>query len=277
MTGMLEVNGLTTGYNGKTVLHEVTLRVPEGTLLALIGPNGSGKTTFIRAVSGVLPVNAGSVRVRGEDIGRMNPQQRARSIAVVPQARTIPPAFTTEEVVALGRTTYLNWLGRLSENDQHVIDEALKKTDLLDLRSRNIQELSGGELQRVLLARALAQGSPLLLMDEPTTHLDLQYQVNLMERVTRLAHPAPEEIAQGVQPRTVVISIHDLNLVPRYADVVGLLVGGRLAALGTPAEVLDKDLLSRAYRLPLEILHEQGLTLVVPAVFPPESKNPRYK
>jgi iron complex transport system ATP-binding protein len=263
---MLDVNALTTGYNGKTVLHEVTLHVREGTVLALIGPNGSGKTTFIRAVSGVLPIREGSVKVRGEEIARMNPQQRARSIAVVPQARTIPPAFTAEEVVSLGRTPYLNWLGRLSDHDQNAIDEALRKTDLLELRSRNIQSLSGGELQRVLLARAMAQGSPLLLMDEPTTHLDLQYQVNLMERVSQLAHPTPADIAEGVLPRTVVISIHDLNLVSRYADVVGLLVGGRLAALGTPAEVLNGDLLSQAYRLPLKIIHENGIPLVVPDI-----------
>ena len=266
---MLEVNAISAGYNHKSILENISLQLAEGSVLALIGPNGSGKTTFIRAISSVLPLRSGSVKVAGQDINSISPQQRARIIAVVPQARSFPAAFSAEEVVALGRTPYLNWLGKVTGKDMVIIEEALEKMDLLALRSRAVSELSGGEQQRLFLARALAQGSPLLLMDEPTTHLDLQYQVSLMQRIHQLAHPSKEELENGMQPKTVVIAIHDLNLISRYADQVGLLVGGRLAALGKPEEVINADLLSSAYNLPLEVIHERGFTLVMPS-HPPD-------
>ena len=265
---MLEVNSISAGYNSHPILRDVSFRLAEGSVLALIGPNGSGKTTLIRAVCGVLPLQSGDVKLYGTDVSRMHPQQRARLISVVPQARSIPAAFTTEEVVAMGRTPHLNWLGRISSVDQQIIDEALEKMDLLDLRGRTVDQLSGGEQQRLLLARSLAQESPLLLMDEPTTHLDLQYQVNLMQRVYRLAHPRKDELAAGTQPRTVMITLHDLNLISRYADLVGLLIGGRLAALGKPEEVLRSEILSQAYHLPLRVLKEGGFTLVTPSEMP---------
>ncbi|MBP8997985.1 MAG: ABC transporter ATP-binding protein [Anaerolineaceae bacterium] len=263
---MLDVNGIYVGYNDSPILKEVSLHIEEGTVLALIGPNGSGKTTFIRAVSGILPLMKGSITIDGIDLSRLNSNQRARKISVVPQARSIPAAFTAEEVVAMGRTPYLNWLGKISDYDQQIIDEALEKMDLLPLRDRTVNELSGGEQQRLFLARSLAQQSPLLLMDEPTTHLDLQYQVNLMQRIYQLAHPGEEERSAGVRPRTVVITMHDLNLISRYADLVGLMVHGKLEAVGKAEEVLRSDLLSRAYQLPLEVIREKGFTLVTPGI-----------
>lgn len=271
MREMLEVIAISASYNHKPIIEDISLRLDKGSVLALIGPNGSGKTTFIRAISGVLPLRKGTVKVDGQDINNMSPQQRARKIAVVPQARSFPAAFTAEEVVALGRTPHLNWLGKVTERDMVIIEEALEKMDLTALRSRAVSELSGGEQQRLFLARSLAQGSPLLLMDEPTTHLDLQYQLSLMERIYQLAHPSEDELAKGAQPRTVVIAIHDLNLISRYADQVGLLVGGRLITLGKPQVVLTPELLSSAYNLPLQVIHERGFTLVMPSN-PPEGR-----
>ncbi len=262
---MLAIHRISASYNHKPIIEEISLNLAEGNVLALIGPNGSGKTTFIRAVSGVLPLSSGSVKVNGTDIKHMSAQQRARMIAVVPQSRSFPPAFTTQEVVALGRTPYLNWLGKITEKDQAVIDRALEKMDLLELRHRSVGELSGGEQQRLYLARLLAQESAFLLMDEPATHLDLQYQVNLMQRIYQLAHPSEEDLKSGMKPRTVIITLHDLNLISRFADQVGLLVGGKLAALGTPDEILNAELLSRAYNLPLKVIHQQGQLLVIPA------------
>jgi iron complex transport system ATP-binding protein len=262
---MLEVNSVTAGYGAKIVLQDLTFQISEGTVLALIGPNGSGKTTFIRAASGVLPLQAGRILVGAQDVHKMGSQQRARMIAVVPQARSIPPAFNVEEVVALGRTPYLNWLGKLSTRDQQVIDQVLEQTDLARFKNSNVAELSGGEQQRLFLARALAQEAPLLLMDEPTMHLDLQHQVNLMQRIYRLAHPSVEDLSSGVRPRTVVVAIHDLNLISRYADLVGLLVGGRLIELGKPQDVLRPDLLSQAYNLPLNVVRDsRGHIMVAP-------------
>lgn len=263
---MLDVKEITAGYGEKLVLKDLSFRIPEGTVLALIGPNGSGKTTFIRAASGIIPLLKGSIMVDGQDLHKMNSQEIARAIAVVPQARSIPPAFSVEEVVALGRTPYLNWLGKLSDGDQAIVDQVLEQTDLTTMRDRNVVELSGGEQQRLFLARALAQEAPLLLLDEPTTHLDLQYQVNLMQRVHRLAHPLPTEQAAGMKARTVVVTIHDLNLLSRYTDLVALLVDGRLVEMGSPAEVLRPDLLSRTYHLPLDVIKDSsGYSLVTPA------------
>jgi iron complex transport system ATP-binding protein len=260
---MFEVSKLKAGYGNKIVLDDISFCLEQGLVLALIGPNGSGKTTFVRAASGVLPILKGGVSIDGQDIASLSMQQRARKIAVVPQARSLPPAFTTREMVALGRTPYLNWLGKLSVQDEEIVERALQQTDLLDLAERKVDELSGGEQQRLFLARALAQESTLLLMDEPTTHLDLKYQVNLMQRIRKLAHPGAEENRSGAIPRTVIVAVHDLNLVSAYADLVALLVEGRLVCLDVPSKVLTEERLSAAYGLPVSVLHDEGTGRVV--------------
>jgi iron complex transport system ATP-binding protein len=244
---MLKVDQIQVGYNYKLVLRGVSFELKPGELLAVIGPNGSGKSTLVRAVSGVLPLLGGSVRVDGRDISQIHDQERARLIAVVPQARNLPAAFTARELVALGRTPYLNWLGQLSQNDTELIDEAMRQTDTVEFSDRLINELSGGEQQRLLLARALVQQTPLLLLDEPTTHLDLQFQYGLMQRIHKLAHPqAPAEPA-----RAVLVALHDLNLALEYADKVALLVKGQITHFGSPTEVLTPDILSAVYNVPL--------------------------
>jgi len=248
---MLTIENLSAGYKDHEVLHEVSLEVPQGTVIALIGPNGSGKTTLIRAISGILHPSRGSIRYEGQDLTKMNVQERSKRIAVVPQIRSLPPAFTIYEVVALGRTPHLNWFGQTSANDDHIIRQSMAQVNLLELAERNITDLSGGEQQRVLLARALAQQTPVLLMDEPTAHLDLQYQVSFLENAHHLAHPSNEEIEMGIKPRAVLVAIHDLNLLARFADMVALMVDGRLVKLGSPTEVLQADILSEAYHLPL--------------------------
>ncbi len=250
---MLRLESLSVAYGEKVVLRNVELNLEEGCVLALIGPNGAGKSTLIRAVSGLIPHQHGRIFVAGEDMERLSLIERSRRMAVVPQARNLPGTFTGWDTVSLGRTPYLNWLGQLSEQDEAIIADAMAQTDTRHLAERLVGECSGGEAQRLLLARALTQEAPLLLMDEPTTHLDLQYQFNLMELVRRLAHPDSPEIP----PRAVLIAIHDLNLVARFADRVALLVKGQLMALGTPDEVLQPDLLSQAYRIPIEVFQHQ--------------------
>jgi iron complex transport system ATP-binding protein len=251
---MLTIENLCTGYNGKPILHGISLEIPQGAVVALIGPNGSGKTTLIRTISGILAPESGKVFYNGQDLAKKSVQERSRLISVVPQFRTLPPAFTVYEVVALGRTPYLNWFGITSGVDHQIVNDAMAQTGLAELADRNIAELSGGEQQRVLLARALAQQTPVLLMDEPTAHLDMQYQVSFMENVHRLAHPSQQELEAGFEKRAVLVAIHDLNLLPRYADRVALMVKGRLVALGTPTEVLIPEILSEAYQLPLTTL-----------------------
>ena len=225
---MLKIEGLSVFYGQRRVLQAVSLDVQSGQVLALIGPNGAGKSTLVRAVSGVIPVQAGRVSAYGDDLLSLPAMRHARYLAVVPQAVSMPPAFTVWETVLLGRTPYLNFLGQISEKDGQIARLALQKVDALDLAERRVGELSGGEQQRVLLARALAQSTPILLLDEPTVHLDLQHQVSLMETVRTLAHT--DHLA-------VLVALHDLNLAARYADRVALMVAGEVKAAGTPRQV----------------------------------------
>jgi len=242
---MLKIEGLSVSYGLRRVLHSVSLDVQAGEVLALIGPNGAGKSTLVRAASGVIPVQAGKVHANGDDLLGLPVMRRARYLAVVPQAVSMPPAFTAWETVLLGRTPYLNFLGQVSKKDEEIARLVLQKVDALDLAERRVGELSGGECQRILLARALAQSTPILLLDEPTVHLDLQHQENLMEIVRTLAHA--DHLA-------VLIALHDLNLAARYADRVALLVAGEVKAAGTAREVLTPEIISAAYHLPVHVI-----------------------
>jgi ABC-type cobalamin/Fe3+-siderophores transport system ATPase subunit len=241
---MLEIHDLSVLYGARRVLKHVSLDLQPGQILAVIGPNGAGKTTLIRAISGITPLETGEIRVKGRSLIQISANERARFIAVVPQARNLPPAFTAWETVLLGRTPHLNWLGQVSASDEAITRQAMQRTQTLDLASRPVGELSGGEQQRLLLARALTQAAPILLLDEPTSHLDLQYQLTLLEQVRLLARQ------DGL---AVLVVLHDLNLAAHYADRAALLVGGELRAFGPTAEVLTPELLSPVYHVPLEI------------------------
>jgi iron complex transport system ATP-binding protein len=245
----LRIEGLSVSYGSRRVLQDVSLEVNSGELLALIGPNGAGKSTLVRAASGIIPVDAGILRTNGHDLLSLPLMARARHLAVVPQAVTLPPAFSAWETVLLGRTPYLNFLGQVSAGDERIARLALERVDALDLADRRVGELSGGEAQRVLLARALAQS---------TAHLDLQHQVALMELARSLAHQ------DGL---TVLVALHDLNLAARYADRLALLVSGRIMALGTASQVLTPETIAAAYGLQVEVLPhplEPDVPLVLP-------------
>jgi len=259
---MLEINLLSVTYrqtdpSGVLALDQVSLSVQPGEILVVIGPNGAGKSTLIRAVSGALPYLSGSVSVNGKDLAHLSSIQRARQLAVVPQARNMPAAFTVFQSVLMGRTPYLGWLGQTNSQDHRVTRHSLEQTLTLELAERRVGELSGGEQQRVLLARALAQDTPVLLLDEPTTHLDLQHQSSLLNLVRQLADD---------KKLAVLMVLHDLNLASLYADRVALLVAGRLRATGTPQEVLTEQNLSSVYNLPVHVVPhpDYGSPLVLP-------------
>jgi len=256
---MLKIEALSVSYGPREVLHAVTLEVNSGEVLALIGPNGAGKSTLVRAVSGVVPVRSGKVRTNGDDLLSLPPMTRARYLAVVPQAVALPPAYTVWETVLMGRTPHLNFLGQVSERDEQIARRALEKVDALELAERRVGELSGGEQQRALLARALAQSTPILLLDEPTSNLDLHFQVSFLETVCALAH------GEGL---AVLIALHDLNLAARYADRAALLVDGRIRAAGTPRQVLTPELISDAYHLPVQVVPHPfaDVPLVLPEI-----------
>ncbi len=256
---MLQAESLGVKYGDRLVLDRISFEVAAGEILGVIGPNGAGKTTLVRALSGVVPLCAGRVCVQGDEIARLSQVERARRIAVVPQARSLPASFTGWELVLLGRTPHLNWLGNVSTRDELRVRQALERAQALELADRRVGELSGGEQQRLLLARALAQDAPILLLDEPTTHLDMQHQISLLDTVRDLAR---------VEGLAVVVALHDLNLVSRYSDRVALLVDGQLHALGTVEDVLQPDLLGQVYQLPLQLLHTggSGRPIILPAI-----------
>ena len=257
---MLKIEKLSVNYGARRILHDISLNVQSGEVLALIGPNGAGKTTLVRAVSGVIPYT-GHVRANGDDFASLSPLQRARYIATVPQAVSLPPAFTVWETVLLGRTPYLNFLGQPSQKDEDIARQALGRVSALPFADRRVGELSGGEQQRVLFARALCQSTPIMLLDEPTAHLDLQYQVNLLELVHELAHK--DNLA-------VLIALHDLNLAAHYADRIALMVAGNIKALGKPKEVLQPELIAEAYCLPVQVVKHPFLD--IPLVLPESGK-----
>jgi len=257
---MLKIENLSVNYGARRILHDISLNVQSGEVLALIGPNGAGKTTLVRAVSGVIPYT-GRIRTNGDDFASLSPLQRARYVATVPQAVSLPPAFTVWETVLLGRTPYLNFLGQPSQKDEEIARQSLGRVSALPFADRRVGELSGGEQQRVLFARALCQSTPILLLDEPTAHLDLQYQVNLLELVHELAHK--DNLA-------VLIALHDLNLAAHYADRIALMVAGNIKAMGKPKEVLQPELIAEAYCLPVQVVKHPFLD--IPLVLPEAGK-----
>ncbi len=254
---MLTVENTIVSYGKRRVLKGVSLNVESGEVLALIGPNGSGKSTLIRAVSGVVPIESGSIRVDGKSLSQLSTIERARYLSVVPQARNMPPAFSVYESILLGRTPYLGWLGRAGEHDHERVRYALQRTKMDALADRMVGELSGGEQQRVLLARALAQDTPVMLLDEPTTHLDLQHREGLVHLVRELAKS---------RNLAVLMVLHDLNMASLYADRVSLLVDGAIEASGVPEDVLTAETLSRVYNVPVHVIPhpEYGNPLILP-------------
>jgi iron complex transport system ATP-binding protein len=254
---MLDIQSLSVTYDRYPAISGVSLTVSAGEILAIIGPNGAGKTTLMRAVGGIQPVQSGKITIAGQDLSRLSAAQRARRLAMVPQARDLPGSFSVYQTVLLGRTPYLSWLGQASSLDHAQTHLALERTHLLPLAGRLICELSGGEQQRVLLARSLAQATPVLLLDEPTTYLDLHHLSNFLNLVRQLT--TRDNLA-------VMMVVHDLNLAGLYADRIALLVDGKLEAIGAPEEVLTEDRLSRVYDIPVHVIPhpEYGCPLVLP-------------
>ena len=238
MTPLLEADTVSFGYGARQVLRTVSLTLLPGEILGVIGPNGSGKTTLVRLLSGVLAPSAGTVRLAGRPLTAYRRREVARRLAVVPQDPTIDFPFTALEVVLMGRAPYLGTLGFPRARDLEIAREAMARLDVGGLEDRPLDRVSGGERQRVLLARALAQQASVLLLDEPTTHLDLRHQAGMHDVVRALARE------RGV---AVVSVLHDLNLAALYCDRLVLLAGGRVVRAGTPADVLTADVLRAAF------------------------------
>ena len=257
---LLDVDGIAFGYAKQPLLYDVHLQVRAGEMLGLLGPNGSGKTTLLRLISGVLRPQQGKVFLEGRDLQQWGRRGAARRIAVVPQELHVPFAFTVEDMVGLGRTPFVNFLGSQTKHDQSIVQEAMQAAGIDTLAPRFFNELSGGERQRVIIAMALAQEPRLLLLDEPTSHLDIKYQVETLELVQRLNRE------RGV---TVIAAMHDLNLAARYFPRLLLFQRGIVADAG-PAEVLEPKLLSRVYGVNVQVGILRGAEHL--SVMPPNSQ-----
>ena len=238
MTPLLEARGVAFAYGRRRVLDGVTVGIAPGELVGVIGPNGGGKTTLVRLLSGVLTPSAGEVLLGGAPLARLVRRDVARRLAVVPQDPVLELPFTALEVVLMGRAPHLPALGFAGDRDVAIARTAMAGLDVGDVEDRSLDRLSGGERQRVLLARALAQEPEVLLLDEPTTHLDLRHQAGIYDVVEALRR----ERGTGV-----LCVLHDLNLAAAYCDRLVLLAGGRVVREGRPHDVLTVEVLRAAY------------------------------
>ncbi|MFF0308032.1 ABC transporter ATP-binding protein [Streptosporangium sp. NPDC004379] len=253
----LQAVGVRLGYGDRVIVDGLDLGIEAGTVTTIIGPNGCGKSTLLRALGRLLKPSGGEVLLDGKRIDRMPTKEVARILGVLPQAPTAPEGLTVADLVARGRHPHQTWYRQWSSGDEAAVGEALAMTGLDGLGERPLDELSGGQRQRAWISMALAQGTDLLLLDEPTTFLDLAHQIEVLELVRRL---------HGEHGRTVVMVLHDLNLAARYADRLVAMRSGRVLAAGTPHEVLTEPLLAEVFDLEAKVIEDPvaGTPLVVP-------------
>jgi iron complex transport system ATP-binding protein len=240
----LEARKVSAGYASRPVLADVSLAVEPGELCAVIGPNGAGKSTLVRVLAGTLAPNAGSVFLAGQELAKLSRREVSRRLAVVPQDSDVALGFSVAEVVMMGRAPYQSGLLFARPEDERAVEHALERCELLDIRDRPVVELSGGERRRVTIARALAQRTEVLVLDEPEAHLDVRHAVV----VCALARREVDE-----RKVACVAVLHDLAAAARWADRVVLLSDGRVRASGTPAEVLTTELLSETYGVSIRV------------------------
>jgi iron complex transport system ATP-binding protein len=253
---MLEAEGLGAAYRKKSVLAGINIAVHGGELAVLIGPNGSGKTTLLKTLGGLLPRNSGEIRLDGRKLHEYTRRERASRLAYLFQDAGTPWSFTVKECIAQGRFFRQGWFGGENAGDRQAVEGAIEAAGLGGFQERPVHELSGGEYQRVLIARAVAQEASCLLLDEPAANLDLKYQYRMMELLKTLVKE---------KGRAVLVSLHELGLAGLYADTIIVLDKGRIAAQGKPGHILTGELLNRVFELPVS---GNGLYKGVPCLPP---------
>ncbi|MFT4143368.1 MAG: ABC transporter ATP-binding protein [Mobilitalea sp.] len=246
------MNSITTeklevAYEQKQVVYDLDMQIPQGSITAIIGPNGCGKSTVLKAVGRILKPIGGRVYLSGEDIRSMTTKEVARKMSILPQSPQAPEGLTVEELVAYGRFPHLPGFGKLTANDKEIIQWALEVTKLEEYVTTAVDNLSGGQKQRVWIAMALAQQTDLILLDEPTTYLDMAYQLEVLELLYRLNRE---------QKCTIIMVLHDLNLAARFADYMIAIRAGRIICHGKPEEVMVPEVLKETFHINAEIVRE---------------------
>ncbi|MFX1260053.1 MAG: ABC transporter ATP-binding protein [Promethearchaeota archaeon] len=236
---VIHCENISFNYGVKQVLDDISLQFGKGQLYGILGPNGSGKTTFLKILSGLLKLNYGKVIVDELDIKKLSSREIAKKIALVPQTSHIDFDFSVKEIVMMGRYAHVGRFSQESLKDKKIVDDILNQFDLIELKDRYFNELSGGEQQKVIIARAIAQQSKIILLDEPTTHLDINYQIEFMEMIKQY-------IKEGM---IVVVVLHNLNLATQFCDKVVLLDEGRIKAFGSIEEIITRDNIKSVYKI----------------------------
>ncbi|MDF4249753.1 ABC transporter ATP-binding protein [Streptomyces sp. WMMB303] len=251
-------HGLTLGYDQRTITRELDVAVPDRSFTVVVGPNACGKSTLLRALSRMLKPTRGQVLLDGSDIAGLPAKSLARTLGLLPQSSTAPDGITVADLVARGRYPHQGLLRQWSRDDERVVAESMAATGVEGLGDRFVDELSGGQRQRVWIAMALAQQTPMLLLDEPTTYLDIAHQIEILDLCARLH----EE-----EGRTLVAVLHDLNHAARYATHLIAMRDGRIVAQGAPGEIVTAELVAEVFGMPCRVIDdpETGTPLVVPA------------
>ncbi|GBO50763.1 Fe(3+) dicitrate ABC transporter ATP-binding protein FecE [Pectobacterium versatile] len=239
----LTTQNLTAGYGDKRILDGLSLSLPAGKITALLGPNGCGKSTLLKCFAKLLTPESGTIQLNGKPLSAFSARQLSRHLALLPQQHLTPEGITVRDMVAYGRSPWLSLWGRLSPDDRQRVQLAMEKTHIVDLADKRLTDLSGGQRQRAFLAMLLAQDTPVVLLDEPTTYLDINHQVELMKLLRELNQAG----------KTVVTVLHDLNQASRYCDHLVMLADGRVMAEGSPHEVMKPELLQRVFSIDAEI------------------------
>ncbi|MFI6296516.1 ABC transporter ATP-binding protein [Nonomuraea sp. NPDC050790] len=254
----LRAHDLSLRYGERVVAENLSIDIPDGSLTMIVGPNACGKSTLLRALARLLRPEHGSVVLDGEDIARYPSKEVARRLGLLPQTSIAPDGITVADLVARGRFPHQRFLRQWSADDDVAVAAALERTNTSELAGRYVDELSGGQRQRVWLAMALAQETPLLLLDEPTTYLDITHQVEVLDLCAEL---------QESGERTIVVVLHELNLAARYATHLIAMRDGKIVAHGSPRDIVTPELIETVYRLPCSIIDdpETGTPLVIPA------------
>ncbi|MFC9840559.1 ABC transporter ATP-binding protein [Rhodococcus sp. NPDC127530] len=253
----LIAENLSLGYGDRVVVDSLDLEVRTGVITTVIGPNGCGKSTLLRALGRLLKPRSGSVLLDGKAIGSMRTKDVARTLGMLPQAPLAPEGLTVADLVARGRHPHQSWLRQWSSDDEGEVAEALALTGVSDLADRPVDQLSGGQRQRAWISMALAQGTDILLLDEPTTYLDLAHSIEVLDLVDRMH----EELG-----RTVVMVLHDLNLAIRYSDQLIVMRDGTIVAAGAPKDIISAELLLEVFGLEAAVIADpvSDRPLVVP-------------